>query len=194
MSLVTLADFYAFRAAREQAGCQASTVNRNISALRTALKAVRPEFKMPTELLRKEAERVRMLQPEEELLLDTMRPPFRQIAKLAALTLMRLSEIRRLRREQVRLGEGVIQLPQTKTEPRVVILSMAAQEILRDALAASGSEWLFPAPSGAPYTRGAVSRVFKRAARQAGLEDFHFHDLRHHGAMRGLNAGWHRKP
>jgi integrase len=151
---------------------------------------VRPEFKMPTELLRKEPERVKMLQPEEELLLDTMRSPFREIATLAKLTLIRLSEIRRLRREHVRLGEGVVMLQQTKTgEPRTVILSTAAQEILREALAASRSEWVFPAPSGAPYTRGAVSRVFKRAARGAGLEDFHFHDLRHHGAMVGLNAG-----
>ena len=189
MSLVEVADFYQFRAAREHAqGCAASTVNRNVGALRTALKAVRPELKMPTDVLRDEPERVRMLQPEEELLLDTMRPPFRQIAKLAALTLMRLSEVRRLRREQVRLGDGVILLPKTKTGPGMVILSTAAQEILRDALAASPSEWVFPSPSGGPYTRGAVSRVFKRATRQAGLEDFHFHD-RHHGAMRALNAG-----
>jgi integrase len=189
VSVVDVADFYRFRAARERAGCAASTVNRNIGALRTALKAVRPEFKMPSELLRKEPERVRMLQPEEELILDTMRSPFREIAKLAALTLMRLSEIRRLRREQIRLGDGVILLPETKTGPGTVILSTAAQEILREALAASPSEWVFPSPSGGPYTRGTVSRVFKRATRQAGLTDFHFHDLRHHGAMRALNAG-----
>ena len=189
VSLVDVADFYRFRTAGERAGCAASTVNRNVGTLRTALKAVRPEFKMPSDLLRKEPERVRMLQPEEELLLDTMRPPFRQIAKIAALTLMRLSEIRRLRREQVRLGDGVILLPETKTGPGTVILSTAAQEILREALATSPSEWIFPSPSGGSYTRGAVSRVFKRAVRQAGLEDFHFHDLRHHGAMRALNAG-----
>lgn len=37
---------------------------------------------------------MRWLRPEEELLvLETMRSPFREIAKLAALTLMRLSEV-----------------------------------------------------------------------------------------------------
>jgi integrase len=189
VSRVSIEDFYKFRAARERAGCAVSTINRNLGGLRTALKAVRPDFKMPSELLRKEPERVRMLQPEEELLLDAMRPPFCHMAKLAALTLMRLSEIRTLRREHVRLAEGVIQLPDTKTGPGTVILSTAAQELLRDALAASPSEWVFPAPSGQPYTRQTVSRIFKGATRSAGLTDFHFHDLRHHGAMRALNAG-----
>ena len=35
-----------------------------------------------------------------------------------------------------------------------------------------------------------VSRVFRKAARAAGLRDFHFHDLRHHGATMALNAGF----
>jgi integrase len=189
VSLVEVADLYRFRMARERAGCQASTVNRNVSSLRTAIKAVRPDFKMPSDLLRKEPERVRMLEPDEELLLDTMPAPYRDMAKLAALTLMRLSEIRTLRREQVRLGEGVVVLTRTKTEPRLVVLSTAAQEVLRAALARSPSAWAFPNADGRPLHRASVSRVFKRAARAAGLTDFHFHDLRHHGAMRALNAG-----
>jgi integrase len=35
-----------------------------------------------------------------------------------------------------------------------------------------------------------VSRVFRKAARAAGLRDFHLHDLRHHGATMALNAGF----
>jgi integrase len=35
-----------------------------------------------------------------------------------------------------------------------------------------------------------LSRVFRKAARGAGLKDFHFHDLRHHGATMALNAGF----
>jgi integrase len=48
---------------------------------------------------------------------------------------------------------------------------------------------VFPSPTGRPFSRGHVSKVFKRATRQAGLTDFHFHDLRHHSAMIALNAG-----
>lgn len=40
--------------------------------------------------------------------------PFREMAKLAALTLMRQGEIRRLRREDVHLEQGVILLPRAK--------------------------------------------------------------------------------
>jgi len=127
------------------------------------------------------ADRVRWLAPEEELLvLDMMPVPFRHIVKLAALTLMRLSEIGRLRREQVRLADGLLLLPQTKTDPRLVILSVAAQEILREA----------PNGDGRPYSREHISRVFRQHARQAGLRDFHFHDLRHHGATKALNCGY----
>ncbi|MBI2205525.1 MAG: tyrosine-type recombinase/integrase [Candidatus Rokubacteria bacterium] len=32
--------------------------------------------------------------------------------------------------------------------------------------------------------------MFRRFARGAGLKDFHFHDLRHHGATMALNCGF----
>jgi integrase len=134
---------------------------------------------------------VRWLRPEEEILVfDAMPSPCREISQLAALTLMRLSEIRTLRRDQVRLEQGVLELPTTKTEPRYVVLSAAAQKILRGQLEAHSKEWVFPNPDGRPYSRIHVSRVFRKAARAAGLRDFHFHDLRHHGATMALNKGF----
>jgi integrase len=41
-----------------------------------------------------------------------------------------------------------------------------------------------------PFDRSYIGRVFRRAARAAGLKDFHFHDLRHHGATMALNKGF----
>src|SRR5205814_9693539 len=52
------------------------------------------------------------------------------------------------------------------------------------------TEWAFPNPDGTPYSRVHVSRVFRKASRSSGLRDFHFHDLRHHGATMALNAGF----
>lgn len=52
------------------------------------------------------------------------------------------------------------------------------------------SAWVFPGPDGRPYDRSYIGRVFRRAARAAGLRDFHFHDLRHHGATMALNRGF----
>ena len=49
---------------------------------------------------------------------------------------------------------------------------------------------MFPGPDGRPYDRSYIGRVFRRAAKQAGLRDFHFHDLRHHGATMALNKGF----
>ena len=147
------------------------------------LKRVRPDFRFPGGAFVSEDEtRVRWLWPEEELLvLETMAEPFRTIAKLAALTLMRLSEIRLLRREMVHLEQGVILLPRAKAGARPVILSGQAQKLLRGQLEGNEGEWVFPNGDGRHYSRNLVSKHFRRAALGAGLRDFRFHDLRHHG-------------
>jgi len=99
-----------------------------------------------------------------------MPSPFREIAKLAALTIMRLSEVRLPRREHVHLELGVLLLPKTKTGPGQVILSEAAQKLLRTQLELRlDSEWVLPGPQGRPYSREQVGRVFRKAARAASL-------------------------
>jgi integrase len=189
---VTQADLFGFRQARLRSGTKASTINRDLRTIRAMLKRARPDFHFPTGAFFPEDEtRVRWLRPEEEILvLETMPSPIREMAKLAALTLMRLSEIRLLRRDMVHLEQGVVLLPRAKAGARPVILSEDARKILQRQLEAHDKEWVFPGPDGAPYSRVHVSRVFRKAARAAGLKDFHFHDLRHHGATMALNAGF----
>lgn len=189
---ITDGDVFAFRQARDRAGVKPSTINRDLRTLRAMLKWARPEYRFPGGAFFPEDEtRVRWLRPEEEILvLETMPSPLREMAKLAALTLMRLSEIRLLRREMIHLEQGVVLLPRAKAGARPVVLSEPAQQILRRQLAAHDKAWVFPNPDGAPYSRVHVSRVFRKAARGAGLKDFHFHDLRHHGATMALNAGF----
>ena len=186
-------DLFAFRQARVRGGTKPATINRDLRTLRAALKAARPDYRFPADaFFREDNTRVRWLRPEDELLLFASMPqPFRDMAQLAVLTLMRLSEVRLLRRDMVRLEQGVILLPQAKGGARAVILSGAAQQLCRAQLAAVvNREWVFPGPDGVPYSRIHVSRVFRKASRAAGLEDFHFHDLRHHGATAALNSGF----
>jgi integrase len=182
-------DFYDFKAARLR-DVKATTVNHDLKTLRAALRLVLPDFHLPRGVVTREDEtRVRWLSPDQELVLfDAIRSPIREIAKLAALTLMRLSEIRLLRREDVH--PGVILLPKAKAGSRAVILSHEAVKILRGQLESHTSEWAFPGPSGKPYTKQYVSRCFKRAARACGLVGFRFHDLRHHGATKAMNSGF----
>jgi len=179
--------------ARQREGTKPATVNRDLRTIRAMFKKARPDYRFPGGAFFKEDDtRVRWLRPEEELLvLESMPSPHREMAKVAALTLMRLSEVRTLRRNQVRLEQGVLELPTTKTEPRYVVLSAAAQKVLHAQMEAhQGPEWVFPGPDGRPYSRVHVSRVFRKASRAAGLRDFHFHDLRHHGATMALNKGF----
>lgn len=210
VSQIREADLFAFRSLRARDGgriivevldgvkrerrvpAKTSTINRDLRTLRAMLKRALPDFRFPAGAFFPEDEtRVRWLRPEEELLvLETMRSPFREIATLAALTLMRLSEIRLLRREQIHLEQGVVMLPRAKAGARPVILSDAAQKILRRQLEGHASEWAFPGPDGRPYDRSYIGRVFRKASRAAGLRDFHFHDLRHHGATMALNKGF----
>jgi integrase len=38
--------------------------------------------------------------------------------------------------------------------------------------------------------RNQIGKVFRKASREGGLHDFHFHNLRHHGATMALNKGF----
>jgi integrase len=210
VSAITDGDVFAFRNGRAREGTavyqivagervrtrvptKPSTINRDLRTLRAALKKARPEYRFPGgAFFREDETRVRWLRPEEELLvLETMASPFREIAKLAALTLMRMTEIRTLRREYVHLEQGVVLLPQAKAGARPVILSDAARKIVQAQLEAHpAAELVFPGPGRRPYSREQIGKIFRAAARAAGLRDFHFHDLRHHGATMALNRGF----
>ena len=103
---------------------------------------------------------------------------------------MRQGELRLLRREMEHLEQGIILLPRAKGGARSVMLSESARKVLQAQLEAHDKAWVFPGPEGVPYSRIHISRVFRKAARAAGLKDFYFHDLRHHGATMALNAGF----
>jgi integrase len=84
----------------------------------------------------------------------------------------------------------VILLPRAKAGARPVVLSGAARALLLKQREASTGELVFPGPDGRPWSREQIGKVFRRAARGAGLQDFRFHDLRHHGATMALNRGF----
>lgn len=112
----------------------------------------------------------------------------RPIVELALETGMRQSELVGLEWERINLAKKTIRLMAGTTKNghgRAVPLSRRALEIL-GSLAPEGSRQgrVFPG-----LTTEAVKRAFIRTCERAGLEDFHFHDLRHEATSRLFEKG-----
>ena len=100
------------------------------------------------------------------------------LTKFALETAMRRGEILGLRWEHIDLQKRTAFIPLTKNgEPRTIPLSLAAIEIL-DSIPRNLRGEVFP------VNRTTLSAAIERARIKAGLEDFHFHDLRHMGISR----------
>ena len=98
-------------------------------------------------------------------------------------TAMRRGELLSLEWEHVHTGQGYVHLPHTKNgEPRDVPLSGKAREILND-LPTDMSGLVFP------LHFEALKGLWKRATQRAGIEDLHFHDLRHEATSRFFEKG-----
>lgn len=136
--------------------------------------------------------RTRRLNPQEEKkLLRKARQhsnhDFYAIVVLALETAMRQGEILSLCWENVNWRKRTVILPITKNgDVREVPLSRAAYNIL--------DEYLSPKPKGNifTYTSNGLKSTWRFLIQEIGIQDFHFHDLRHCAISslleRGLNA------
>ncbi len=191
-----------------------ATVNREMSRLRHMLGMavkwdyIRENPSKGVKELREPAGRVRYLEPEEyqklleacslEALLAERRYGKRKFSKLlsvylrpivelAANTGMRRGELMSLRRKDIDMKGRRITLEMTKNgERRLIPMNARVADLLKGLPPRIDSEMLFPGISG-----DAVTHAFKRAVVRAGLDDFHFHDLRHcfasHLTMQGVD-------
>jgi integrase len=125
------------------------------------------------------AGRVRYLQPTElRAVLEGCPEWLRPIAGLAVSTGMRRGELLAVRRLDVDRAGARILLPQTKNgDGRVVYMNALALQVLDSCAPGKPTERIFPGISAAN-----VSVAFIRACKEAGIEDFSFHDLRHTAA------------
>lgn len=105
------------------------------------------------------------------------------IIVLALETAMRQNEILTLEWEHVNLRSRIAHLPQTKNgTKRDVPLSLRAREALVR---------LGPRPSGRvfTYTSNGLKSTWRYLIRKLGIEDLHFHDLRHEAISRLFELG-----
>jgi integrase len=183
-------DFAAWRDHRLAAGASPATVRLDLALISHLFTIAEKEWGIPVKnpvrsirLPSVSNARDRRLDPEEEArLLDVLRLSLNKwalpIVQIALETAMRQGEILSLTWKDVDLKRRVIQLSKTKNgEARTVPLSSRAVEIL-SGLPKSIDGRVFPVSSNA------VKLLFTRACKRAGIEDLHFHDLRHEATSR----------
>lgn len=171
-----------------------ATVNRYLAALSAALSFGVRELEWldrnPVERIRKPAEnngRVRFLS-EDELtrLLNACRPnPDLYLAVVLSLTTGgRQAEIMELRWGQIDFSRQMITLYYTKNgDRRALPLVGEAFKLLQDRSKVRNlkDDRVFPPVTARAQTRS-LREAWERALKKAGIEDFHWHDLRHTAA------------
>ncbi len=106
------------------------------------------------------------------------------VVKLAIETAMRQSELVGMHWRHIDLKRRTVFLPLTKNgDSRTVPLSTVAVAVL-SALPRGIKGDVFPG-----LTAEAIKKAFIRAVRNAGIDDFHFHDLRHEATTRLFERG-----
>src|SRR5712692_57612 len=169
----------------------AASINRPLALLRSLLRTAHRTWevlpKMPVITLEKEPEgRVRWLEPDEEARLLAASAKSQNAHLLAIVTValetgMRQEEVLAASWERIDLSRGVIRLERTKSGRR---REVPMRQVVYDLLAArpeprTGRVWPIAFPRAA----------WEHAVAEAQVEDFTFHDCRHHFAswfmMRG---------
>jgi integrase len=131
---------------------------------------------------------------EEKKLLQTSNQKLQRIIILALETGMRRGEILNIKRSHIDFNKSVLLIPTTKTDtPRTIPLSTNAVTVLRAQLRASqsGYEGVIPLhePTVFDYRPRGLSGEFLKLCRRKGIDNLHFHDLRHEATSRLFEKG-----
>lgn len=183
-------DFSKYRDARRAEGKAENTIRLELALISHLYEIARKEWGM--EGLRNPIRNIsmpagsnkrerRVTADEEAAILKHLSGPYMApIALLAIETAMRRGELLALTWGDINLAAGVAKLRDTKNgEARAVPLSSRAIAILKDmprSLDATAAVF--------PIAQDVVSREFGLACKAAGIENLHFHDLRHEAVSR----------
>ena len=179
--------FKAFRQSMKKKPAPA-TINRELAALKRAYNIARDNDKVITnpvervKMLDEENLRIRYLREEEQTrLLEACLPHVRPIVETALMTGMRKSEILDLKWKDVDFERKIIYIVKTKSKKqREVPIAPKLDIILKKLFnkASSPNDHVFVTSRG-HHKYHKIDTIFEKAVREAGIEDFTFHDLRH---------------
>lgn len=174
-----------------------ATINRELACLKHMYtKAIEWDYLKinpvkKVKLLKEPPGRLRYLNPDEvEALVDACQDHLRPIVITALNTGMRKSEILTLKWRDVDLRNRKVTVRKPKNnEIRVIPINQTLYQELSGLSQQLGSEYVFSNGNGQKF--GDIKKGFSAALKRAGIEDFHFHDLRHtfgsHLVMQGVD-------
>ncbi len=208
---LTRQDFIAYTKQRRKAGAGPATASNDLIWLRQVFKSAaavenaqvpltaldEAAFYLRSErLIGKPKKRDRRITLHEELALlnylDERRGPIPvgDIVRFALLTARRQDEIVRLRWEDLRAPNGVAMIRDVKHPTRKIgnhksfRMLLPAWDIVDRQPKMVGQQLVFP------FEGKSVGAAFTRAVRYLGIEDLHFHDLRHEATSRLFERGY----
>jgi integrase len=115
-------------------------------------------------------------------------PKALNILRLLIFTGARYGEIASLKWHALDLGRGLMTLDDSKTGPKLVILSAPATVIVAGLTPGDGSPYVFPSEDGIGHYEG-TPKVWPKIRAAANLADVRIHDLRHSFASVALARG-----
>lgn len=201
LSEITPALIDEFKQKRKGEGVKPATINRQLGIFRRMFSLARKRWMWIKEIpvieieAKADQKRVRHLSFDEyHRLLACCDEYLKPIVIVAAWTGLRQGNILNLKREQINLFERIIALDGKETkngENLVIPIAGPAFDALKDAIKTShiNNPYIFHKGDGTPYKKWNIHKKFKKAAREAGIEDFRFHDLRHCFASWNRQAG-----
>jgi len=131
---------------------------------------------------------------EERKLLDYAGAQLRLLIVIAIETAMRRGEILGIKKSHIDFQNRTLLIPDTKTDrPRSIPLSTRAIKALREQLRTSqgypGGVVSLHETSLFSYSPRGLTGAFLKLCRRLGIEDLHFHDLRHEATSRFFEKG-----
>jgi integrase len=208
LDMITSAEVERFKIARSRERRKFATdgrhvtpaaVNRDLAALRILfslairLNKARTNPVAGVKLLAEHNLHMRVVSPQEEsAYLATASQPLRDVATIILETGMRPGEVFHLRREDVNLEIGFLQIPRGKTlfARRTVPLTTCALTVLSRRVPETTTDWVFPSRNDPNRPIGWLRKAHIEALKKASLSPpFRLYDLRHTALTRMAMAG-----
>lgn len=189
-----------YKTKRYADGVAPATINRELAAMKHAFNLAIREWEWcrdnPVRRVSMEKENNRrdrwLTYEEEERLLMECPAWLREIVVFALHTGMRMGEILSLSWRGVDLFRRTVTVFRSKNgERRTIPVNQTVLELLKERARVRPlkTEMVFYSEQYTPVDSNNLRRAFRSAIKEANIEDFHFHDLRHAFATRLVQAG-----